>query len=560
MFENLTITAEMRYLSTVTETGLRNSNLAIFEGKKILITQVLAGSGRVPEPFKATALASPIPGSWSPITSEKWMDFEEPETGKFRKARVFNGIVANTEHGNNAVAMPQPAYIRELIFMAVMAEEGTTRENIPPGAEQFAYAYAWLPEDEPDINNLLTVPSVPGRVSAYKPFVVPFFLTEADSAILEIIFHIALEGFVRSVNGIGPDENGNVEITPENIHQLDVFIQNIVNNMGLDGLEDLNIDISAILNHLGTPPDVGGDVGVGTAHAKLSELLNRLNTTRASNLDGLTPARLARLDFIGPPPGRREWWTPGDHGNFTVPPGVEFIYITACGGGGGGAGGGGGGGASNRQESGGFFWSFPGFGAGGGGAGGTGTSVFAHRVAVTPGQNISIFVGAGGNFGTGGNGGNHAIGTPPPALPGGPGANGTNGTAGSATVIGSIITLPGGGGGSFGTGGAGAPTDETWPGWAPGGTGGASGGPGGGTGGPGGAAHNRGPAGGGAGGTVGAGGVLGGPGGAIHGRGGGGGAGGGGGGGTEGQLTQLFPGVTGNNGATGMPGCVIIEW
>lgn len=99
---------------------------------------------------------------------------------------------------------------------------------------------------------------------------------------------------------------------------------------------------------------------------------------------------------------------------FTVPLGVTSIAISACGGG---AGGGGGGGSTNITGT-----------AAGGGGGGAGQNILKQRYTVTPGQNISIFIGGGGSRGTQGT----------PTTPGG------NGGAGGNTIIGGIVTLQGG--------------------------------------------------------------------------------------------------------------------
>lgn len=101
-------------------------------------------------------------------------------------------------------------------------------------------------------------------------------------------------------------------------------------------------------------------------------------------------------------------------GNFTVPMGVNVVYVTLVGGGGGGAG---------------TISSAPYVGGGGGG----GEVKYRKAVAVTPGQVIAITIGAGGAGGIGG-------------TAGGTYAN-TNGSAGGASSFGALLTASGGGGG-----------------------------------------------------------------------------------------------------------------
>lgn len=109
-----------------------------------------------------------------------------------------------------------------------------------------------------------------------------------------------------------------------------------------------------------------------------------------------------------------ETYTAND--NFTVPPGVTVLYISAC------AGGGGGGGSATIASS---------YAAGSGGGGGSGQWIMRKRYDVTSGQVIPITIGAAGNGGPGG-------------------AAWGSGTAGGNTVIGTLVTLNGGGGGGAG--------------------------------------------------------------------------------------------------------------
>ncbi|WP_435607732.1 hypothetical protein [Pseudomonas knackmussii] len=206
-------------------------------------------------------------------------------------------------------------------------------------------------------------------------------------------------------------------------------------------------------------------------------------------------------------------------GSFTVPTGVTTIYASGCAGGGGGGGGGGG--------QGGFFGS-------GGGGGGAGQQRIRVPFTVTPGQVISITIGAGGTAGT----------TSTSA--------GGAGGAGGNTVIGSLLTLTGGSGGGAGqngstvgavagaSGGSGQPTGG-WGGDGNGSAGTACGGVG--------ASNPYG--GGGGGGRAGTTSIPAGVAAAGYGSGGGGGGGFYGGGSTA---------TSGGAGGAGAPGIVIIEW
>ncbi|MBI0277072.1 hypothetical protein I6H07_14935 [Hafnia alvei] len=109
-------------------------------------------------------------------------------------------------------------------------------------------------------------------------------------------------------------------------------------------------------------------------------------------------------------------------GSFTVPIGINTVYISGSGGG---AGGGSGGGSNN------------GYNAGSGGGGGAGASVIKQPLSVVSGQTYTITIGAGGNAGVGVSAG----------------TNGTNGTSGGTTSFGSLISLNGGTYGSGGTAG-----------------------------------------------------------------------------------------------------------
>ncbi|WP_448680591.1 glycine-rich domain-containing protein [Pseudomonas nicosulfuronedens] len=101
-------------------------------------------------------------------------------------------------------------------------------------------------------------------------------------------------------------------------------------------------------------------------------------------------------------------------GSFTVPPGITTVYISGC------AGGGGGGFSSPTTSN----------VSGGGGGGGAGQSIIRVPFAVTPGQVISVTIGAGG--GSGSNGGDTTVGALVTLSGGSGGGGGTAGSPGSA--------------------------------------------------------------------------------------------------------------------------------
>jgi len=107
------------------------------------------------------------------------------------------------------------------------------------------------------------------------------------------------------------------------------------------------------------------------------------------------------------------------NGSFTIPAGVTTVYVSGC------AGGGGGGGSGSGSSS----WMAA---AGGGGAG---QSVIRQPFTVTPGQKLTIVIGAGGAAGLGGPANSN-------------GSQGNSGTAGGNTTITEVgLALIGGGGG-----------------------------------------------------------------------------------------------------------------
>jgi hypothetical protein len=161
------------------------------------------------------------------------------------------------------------------------------------------------------------------------------------------------------------------------------------------------------------------------------------NDTRLNNLDATISSRLAsndsRLNYLDAPvssAGKRPRVSVfTSSGNFTVPQGVEVVYVTGCGGGGGG-----GSGSSNTAHD-----TTP---TAGGGGGASGVSCYRLPLRVSGGTTLSITIGVGGTGGAG--------------LPGGgsQARNGNNGTSGGSTQIyqGSalLLSLPGGAGGGRG--------------------------------------------------------------------------------------------------------------
>ncbi|TCL37265.1 hypothetical protein EV210_106134 [Anaerospora hongkongensis] len=149
-------------------------------------------------------------------------------------------------------------------------------------------------------------------------------------------------------------------------------------------------------------------------------------------------------------------------GTFTVPEGVEEVWLSMCGGGGGGK--------QGHYVNEGDSHS----GGGGGGA----HAILAQNTAVTPGEVITITVGAGGNAGSAG--GTSSFG-PYVSCAGGGGATGTSdsgnagGPGGSPGTIGELFGSVGTGGGCIFGQGSGKPTVNAG-GFGAGGAGGGSGG------------------------------------------------------------------------------------
>lgn len=116
----------------------------------------------------------------------------------------------------------------------------------------------------------------------------------------------------------------------------------------------------------------------------------------------------------------QQWWSPGSY-TFTVPAGVTLISVDAQG-----AGGGGGGSTSGTNT-----WP-EGGGGGGGGAGSRALGTFS----VSPGQALTVFVGAGGAGGLGGDQMNYPV--------------GQSGSSGGASGVTGLLSAPGGAGGGPG--------------------------------------------------------------------------------------------------------------
>ena len=241
--------------------------------------------------------------------------------------------------------------------------------------------------------------------------------------------------------------------------------------------------------------------------------------------DGSTLAIVATPARVGEYPGSSVYGTPGTQkftsgGTWTVPAGVGSVTVLAVGGGGGG---------------GGVALSYAGGGGGGGGA------VVQQRLTVSPGETVTVTVGAGGTAGTSGSSA----------------TQGGNGNASSAVSLEGAVSAAGGGGGGIGQQNVGGASAGKSGGSGGGGGGiyGPSTGAAGGGGGAGGAGATPSTGGGGAGGAGSPGGnggagsgaaVAGGAGGAgLYGYGGG----GGGGGGTAGGAGVNGGGLGGYNGA-----------
>ena len=200
-------------------------------------------------------------------------------------------------------------------------------------------------------------------------------------------------------------------------------------------LQNQNISMTELFNLIGETSDGGGTNSAGTLMAKTNAVLNKadqiITKINESSNSGSTGGYTSGMQTFT------------SNGTFTVPNGVNIIYVTACGGGGAGAAG----------------WGY--YTCYGGGGGGGGALCYKRPFQVTPGQQISITVGAGGKGAAFSRS-----------------ATTNKAANGGSTVIGSLITLPGGTGG----GGCKGPTSDGGYGFGPmskGGAGGAGAGGGG---------------------------------------------------------------------------------
>jgi hypothetical protein len=256
-------------------------------------------------------------------------------------------------------------------------------------------------------------------------------------------------------NGASVTIQARLRAVRDNVTTILGRIPATITQVAIDGAARLTAARATIIDNLdariGAVNATGGSTTAGGTNAKSNELLTRLTAARAGNLDSIGPGRTGMR--------RREWWTPGSHGNWIVPPGITEIFVTGCGAGAPGRAGG----PGNVINT----------SIGGGG----GHCVIGHRVAVTPGTAIAITIGDG------------SIGSPTMlgtlfTLPGGS-TNGNPGGPGGGRG-GIVYSATGqqhtgaGGGGSYGGGGGGMPSPATFAGSSHGsaglvGTGGLSG-------------------------------------------------------------------------------------
>jgi hypothetical protein len=134
----------------------------------------------------------------------------------------------------------------------------------------------------------------------------------------------------------------------------------------------------------------------------------QVNVLTRDDLRGILPGP---IDLRG---GTAQTFTSA--GIFTVPPGVTTVYVTMCGGGGGG-------GAADGLNN--------------GAPGGNAAIVFMRAVQVTPGQSITITIGAGGSGGKSGygtSGGTTSFGPYVSCIGGAGGAGGTSASNGASTT------------------------------------------------------------------------------------------------------------------------------
>lgn len=155
-------------------------------------------------------------------------------------------------------------------------------------------------------------------------------------------------------------------------------------------------------------------------NTNLNKTLDTLITERASTTDALITNKSTEINNnTNTATNRRQIFT--SNGTFTVPSGINRIYITACA-------------AGGTGGTGGVQGTYSMNGGGGGGSGGRkGDECSKHILAVSSGQNISVTVGSG----------NTIVGSITLVK----GSNGNNGRNGS-TQTGGVATTPGAGGSS----------------------------------------------------------------------------------------------------------------
>ena len=193
-----------RFKSIVTLAGLTNSNRAIHDGDAVEIIEVRVGQGRNLNAFYEPGLADPLPGAWGFISKREWGPITQVDgTGasSTREGLIFNLEVFNSHQGMGAPAISQNSFVRELEFVAEYQ------------GEQYIHAYAWLREDEPDVNNLLTPPDEPGIPDELIRFTIPFWLTNTEDAHLTVRFDalgfVTLEKLLSLLGQLG---NGGGEV------------------------------------------------------------------------------------------------------------------------------------------------------------------------------------------------------------------------------------------------------------------------------------------------------------------------------------------------------------
>ena len=194
-------------------------------------------------------------------------------------------------------------------------------------------------------------------------------------------------------------------------------------------------------------------------------------TIRATDVQNQDTDREFSITIVPLLPGQQAYTTPGTY-TWTAPAAVTSICVVCVGGGGGGGNG----------------------SSGSSGAGGGGALAYANNIAVTPGANYTVVVGAAGPYGStspGGNsrfetlviagGGNSGNATTNRSL-GGTVIAGTGGAGGNGGTFGGLYGVGGGGAGGYSGAGGNGTYYGSWP---TAGSGGGGGGASGGSGGPG---------------------------------------------------------------------------